>query len=196
MSNLNKWNEWYKDLQAAEPYGDTQTYRSGANWMAKMGPGTVEDWGCGKGWFRKFWSDDYIGVDGSDTPFADVKADLADYQSNPDYIFMRHVIEHNHQWQAILRNALMSFRKGFVLVLFTPLIDKTEVHYTAPIQGVPDIHFSLKDLAEVIRGTTVLVNKEQEQTIKWDLHTYDAPETFYGEETTFLFRKEPMCNTK
>ena len=91
---------------------------------------TVEDWGCGLGWFRRYISPprEYLGIDGSASPFADIVHDLRTYRSGkPHGILMRHVLEHNHHWKPILDNAIASFTKGLCLILFTPWQVKTSV---------------------------------------------------------------------
>ena len=74
----------------------------------------IEDWGCGMGWFKQFVKSKYIGLDGSKTPHSDKKVDLTKYKSSVDGIFMRHILEHNFEWEKILRNACQSFTKKFV----------------------------------------------------------------------------------
>jgi hypothetical protein len=124
MGNVGKWDEWYRHV-SSEPgafaYGDTVTYELGAEFLGDCTD--VEDWGCGAGGFRRF-RPDAIGIDGSDTPFADKKyVDLSAYTSSCDGIFMRHVLEHNRDWKVILDNAIRSARKKICVVLFTPLND-------------------------------------------------------------------------
>src|SRR5688572_4685695 len=113
MSNLGKWDEWYGSSEVAEPFGDTQSYRIGADYLDDCE--IVEDWGCGKGWFSKFRTHNCLGIDGSRSPFASRVVDLEEYTSSVDGIFMRHVLEHNYQWKKILRNAIESFDKKMVL---------------------------------------------------------------------------------
>ena len=81
----------------------------------------IEDWGCGLGGFRAFVpAGKYRGIDGSHSPFADEVVDLTTYTSEAEGVFIRHVLGHDHAWEAILRNAVASFRRKLVLVLFTP----------------------------------------------------------------------------
>jgi hypothetical protein len=85
---MDKWNEWYKDLDPASPgsyrYGETITYRLGYEFLKDCNE--IEDWGCGTGGFKRFINPDdkinYIGVDGSITPHSNIKADLTKYTSN------------------------------------------------------------------------------------------------------------------
>jgi hypothetical protein len=72
---MDKWNNSYSKLRVPEPYGDTVTYRLGADWLRECN--VVEDWGCGAGWFKQFCkAPTYIGIDGSNTPFLTKKAIL------------------------------------------------------------------------------------------------------------------------
>ncbi len=101
-SNLGKWNDYYRDLsvdpKAAPRYGDEVTYLMAAAFLADID--TVEDWGCGRGGFRRFCvSPNYIGIDSSETPFADKIVDLCTYRSTAPAILIRHVLEHNYNWE-------------------------------------------------------------------------------------------------
>ena len=83
----------------------------------------------------------------------DVVADLRDYRSEVHGILMRHVIEHNYDWQKVLDNALASCSK-LALVIFTPFASETHVihEYTDP--PVPDISFKHSDLTELFPSYT------------------------------------------
>lgn len=122
-SNLGKWDGWYAGLTSddmgAFRYGDTETYEMAAEFLSDMS--TVEDWGCGAGGFKRFCKPPYIGIDGSHTPFADKIVDLSEYKSSVDSVMMRHVLEHNYEWERVLDNAIASFKRKMCLVLFTPL---------------------------------------------------------------------------
>lgn len=145
---MDKWNWAYVNLTAPQPYGDTITYRLGARWLGDCE--VVEDWGCGAGWFKEFCKNTYIGIDGSDTPYLTKKEDLVNYRSNADGIFMRHILEHNHEWRTILRNAIESFQKRMCLILFTPLVETTKIIAINPKYGdVPDIAFAMDDLVQI-----------------------------------------------
>lgn len=176
MSNLNKWNRWYKGVKDPEPYGDTVTYQMGADFLE--GCETIEDWGCGKGWFRQFVPEHvYTGIDGSETVFADVQVDLARYQSDPDGIYMRHVLEHDWNWRNILASATASFRKKFVLVLFTPTSDTTHEIAYADDPGVPDISFAVSDITDYFGP------------FSWTVETLETA-TQYGTETVFFVERK------
>lgn len=178
MSNLGKWDRWYYGLTDPQPYGDTVTYQLAADWLKDCS--MVEDWGAGKGWFSKFIDPGkYRGVDGSHSPFANIIADLATYRSNVPGILMRHVIEHNYEWKAVLINALESFTERMVLVLFTPLADETHEIYYNTDPGVPDISFSESDLFHLFRLTGVSVSRTE--TVK--------NHTNYGGETIYYLEK-------
>jgi hypothetical protein len=172
QSNLGKWDQWYAGLEDGEPqaYGDVFSYALAADFLQDCA--SVEDWGCGKGWFRTLMKGgpEYTGIDGSKTPFADVVADLTEYLSNPDGILIRHVLEHNYQWQEILANAVQSARKKLCIILFTPCSAEThEIAYTEDV-GVPDISFDLRDILDRMGGFEV----ESERIVT---------ATQYGEET-------------
>lgn len=176
MSNVDKWNNWYAGLDAGAPsafrYGDTVTYEMAAEFLADCE--TVADWGCGAGGFKRFCKTKYIGVDGSDTPFADVKADLTTYYEASDGILLRHVLEHDYDWQLILENALSAARKKLVLVLFTPMVERTqEIAHNAPHGvDVPDIAFSERDIEKAFGNRA------------WSCQTLQTA-TGYGQETVY-----------
>ena len=177
MSNLNKWNRWYRGLEEPESYGDTASYQMGANFLANCE--SIQDWGCGKGWFRRFVEPHaYIGIDGSQTPFADVQVDLTEYRSKPEGIFMRHVLEHDYGWGAILNNAIESFQKRMVLVIFTPFSPEgTDQIAFADDPGVPDISFKMSDLTDCFDG------------LAWSMKVIESA-TQYGQETLFFLEKK------
>lgn len=178
-TNLGKWDVWYRHDDGTEPgpYGDTPTYRMGADWLADCD--LVEDWGCGKGWLRTLIaSERYRGIDGSCSPHADLIADLAKYRSRPPGIFMRHVLEHDYRWEQILDNALASFTHRMALILFTPLVDTThDLEFEDP-PGVPNLAFAKTDLTDRMRRAGV---RYRAQTIK--------SATKYGVETIFRLEK-------
>ena len=180
MSNLNKWNRWYRDMDEPSPYADTETYQMGADFLADCK--VVEDWGCGKGWFAQFLGPDqvYVGVDGSKTPYATKQVDLVDYVSVTDGLFMRHVLEHDYQWEAILQNAVTSFLNRMVLVLFTPLSGGDTIELTfAPDPGVPDLSLSKRQVEKIITaGATIAA----QTTIKSSAQ--------YGVEIVYLLEKK------
>ena len=130
-SRFGLWNAEYDGYEGGRKlYGnDLTTAKMAAEYLAGGSVVEIEDWGCGYGGFKKFVRDyqQYVGVDGSSTPFADVVADLTTYRSTPDGLLLRHVLEHNPKWLDILRNALASFRKRMVIVVFTPFMENTKI---------------------------------------------------------------------
>ena len=98
---LGRWDRFHEE-RGVGPFGSTETYRIGAQWLHGL---AVEDWGAGTGWFARF-HDNVTTVDGSGTP--DVLADLCQYTSEVEGVFMRHVLDHNENWQQILDNASRS----------------------------------------------------------------------------------------
>lgn len=147
MTMLNKWDPWYKDAVAQQPYGDSSIYFHAEEWLKGL---DIEDWGCGYAWFKTVHtSGRYIGVDGTDSRWCDVVADLREFQSTPDGILLRGVLEHNYDWQPILDNAVKSFRKRLCLILFTPIAEETHIiAENVGGLGVPDISFSRRDITE------------------------------------------------
>src|ERR1035437_2226879 len=149
---LGRWDSHYADLKNPEPYGQSLTYLTAAAFVEDLE--SVEDWGCGKGWLKTCMTGPakYRGIDGSHSPFADEVDDLATRQTDCDGVVLRHVLEHNDNWQDILDNAVRCARKRLCIVLFTPLADETTVLMREPDYGnVPVISFKLTDLCDRIR---------------------------------------------
>jgi SAM-dependent methyltransferase len=154
-------------------YGDDTSYRRGIAFLD--GRGTIEDWGCGTGYAKRYVkASRYIGVDGTDSLHCDVKADLQDYHSATECLFMRHVLEHNWGWRSILHNAVESFGHRMVLVIFTPFRDN-EVNI-GDTDGIPDLSLVREEILQFFAGMSVT-----EETI--------FSGTQYGEETLFYVEK-------
>lgn len=151
-SNLGKWVPIHSTKEHPR-FGGVTTYKIAADYLIDCD--LVEDWGCGLGMFRQYCRTQYRGVDGTRTGYADVVADLATYTSEADGILLRHVLEHNMQWEAIFQNALKSFRKKLCLVIFTPFEATTRVIAYHPKIDVVDISFSRDDLMRPMKGFSI-----------------------------------------
>lgn len=172
--NVGKWQGMFARTREPQPFGATTTYELGAAFLCTCS--LVEDWGCGLGWMSRYVKPDrYRGIDGSYSPFASLLADLTSYRSQVPGVFMRHVLEHNYEWQKILRNAMQSFQERFVLVLFTPMPAKGSVRQIgfAEDVGVPELSFPLSAIAPFFTGCT------------WHARSFKT-DTQYGEETIFF----------
>jgi hypothetical protein len=174
--NVGKWDQVYECHPAPRPYGATLTYEKAARFLG--GLATVEDWGCGWAWFKRYLdpSMHYRGIDGSRSPGADVVADLTTYSSDADGILLRHVLEHNPDWVTILGNAVRSFRKRLVLVLFTPFAERTHVLKHDGATGAPDLSFARVDLVRFFDG----LDWSSEENLKTDTQ-YGVEHVFYVE---------------
>lgn len=174
---LNRWAPWYTTATETLPYADTVTYQLGADWLLGL---SVEDRGCGYGWFKKLHKGDYQGVDGT-AIFGAKEADLRTYRNPVEGIYMRHVLEHNYQWEPILTNALQDFTKRMALVLFTPMSSGEgvkEVTFFEPI-GVPDLSMDEQMLSQMFAEHGVSSSYQ-------DLQTSAA----YGVERIYFLSKE------
>jgi hypothetical protein len=130
-SRVGMWNGFYAsegNRRRRGWYGVPTTMKLAAKFLNMPEIVTVEDWGCGFGGFRRFLAkhQEYVGVDGSESPGATVNADLTQYRSEPDGLLLRHVLEHNPDWSLILDNALASFERRMVLIIFTPFLPETK----------------------------------------------------------------------
>jgi SAM-dependent methyltransferase len=134
-------------------YGD-ETYEKPLQWLLETCD-SIEDWGCGYGYARKFVPEGrYRGIDGSPEagPYADEITDLTKYTSSADGIFIRHILEHNWDWRDILENAIGSFRKRMVLILFTPFAKHTDPLTMGPFI---DLSFRREDITDYFTGLDV-----------------------------------------
>lgn len=154
--------QWpYGAITEPQAYGENTTYELGLSWLDGRGP-VVEDWGCGTAYGRRFVTkSEYVGIDGTDTQFNDVTADLCEYRSNAAGIFIRHVLEHNYHWDKILGNAMASFKKRLVVVLFTPFAPETRV-LSKTWNQIPDLAFKREDITAFFGN--LLVHEEHLKT--------------------------------
>ena len=188
-SRFGLWDVVYAGYEGERKlYGsDHTTAKMAADFLNSPEVRVIEDWGCGYGGFKKFIGGDqkYIGVDGSVSPFADVIADLTEYRSEPDGLLLRHVLEHNPRWQAVLENALASFQKRMVIVIFTPFVCRTKVVNRYPSwrgdeRGVDmvDIGFNREELLALLDGR-----------FSWEVERVRT-NTQYRREHLFYFTKD------
>lgn len=150
-SNIGRWDSYYRGMTREQTgqFGDDVTYKRGYAWLQKCA--LIEDWGAGRGFFRTLCGPkQYRGLDCSHTPHADEIVDFVTYRSSVPGIFMRHVLEHNHGWQVILRNALDSFTERMALVIFTPFVEETRVNAFWEETQSPDYFFAKRDIEAVI----------------------------------------------
>lgn len=183
MTMLGAWTRWYQQLSPdaqPAPYGASESYRLGADWLADCS--RVEDWGCGTGWLRTFIPlDRYHGIDGTASPFADEVADLRTHRSETPGLFMRHVLEHNHDWRDVLDATQASFTERMALILFTPMAPQTREHPELASLGgidVPVISFAHGDLvARFAPG------------VAWTFEDLASPETFFGVERIYYLER-------
>jgi hypothetical protein len=187
-TNLGKWNKWYENLKVGgegRRYGDVVTYHMAAAFLA--GCAEIEDWGCGRGGFREHCPGRYIGVDGSQTPYAEKIAELQAYRSSVDGILLRHVLEHNYTWPRVLDNAVASFRKRLCVVLFTPFADTTRElrHNRKSGVDVPDLALSAAEIEAHFKGLEWILIKDIKTTSQNGIeHVYcvwrPEPKGFWG----------------
>jgi hypothetical protein len=154
------WDGGYAQWPAPVPYGSEETYAECVGWLAQVCR-SIEDWGAGPAWARRFVPEgvSYLPVDFSAQAcrpgWSQVCADLATYRSTkPDGILMRHVLEHDPAWRAVLDNALDSFGKRMCVVVHTPLAEGA----TVALEGGPpgwSFSFAREDLTVMMGGLLV-----------------------------------------
>jgi len=153
-------------------YGDPTSYQKGIAFLD--GHGLIEDWGCGVCFAKLFvHNSEYRGIDSSRSKFVDVVADLASYRSQPDCIFMRHVLEHNWTWPTILENALASFRDRMALIIFTPFAETTTE--IAHVDGICELSLNRTEVQKALEPFAVRREEITSQT------RYGAEVLFYIE---------------
>ena len=176
---LNKWTNWYSANRFTKiKYGDVLTYKLASEFLKECD--NLEDWGCGTGRFRDFYKGKYLGIDGTNNPFVDKVADLREYRSKPQGILLRHVLEHNVDWEKVLENAIVSFNKKLCIIIFTPFGDKTREISQNKKYGVdvPDISFKRQDIENKFQG------------LVWSCETIKT-KSAYGIETVYYLEKPP-----
>jgi hypothetical protein len=165
-------NLWTYKAEIPFAYGAEATYILAAQWLD--GHGDVEDWGCGSGWARQFFTKSrYTGLDGSWSKFCDKQVELQEYTSSSDCILIRHVLDHNHNWRGVLQNAVASFKKRLAVVTFMPFSTETysvhnegsntdQVAYGA---GIPNFRFSYPELVSHFSQYLVKVEKSNDECV-------------------------------
>jgi hypothetical protein len=143
MSNMNRWDPWYRDATEQQQYGAEIAYLKAEEWLHDL---PVEDWGCGYAWFRRYHKGPYVGIDGTKSRWCNVHADLTRYKSHGWSILLRGVLEHNYEWPKVLANAVSSFDKRLCIILFTPTGETKILAENVGGLGVPDIGFDVEDL--------------------------------------------------
>jgi hypothetical protein len=167
-SMLSKWD--YSGVDSV-CYSDSkqESYIKSAEFL---GNGQVEDWGCGTGWSKRFFSD-YRGIDGSPHKNVDEIVDLITYTSKVDNILLRQVLELNREWKIILDNAKKSFSKKMCIVIFTPFAQDTiigEVESALTSKDVDTgkdinlIYFNKQDILDCFPSTQYKVTEEIVET--------------------------------
>lgn len=178
-SMLGKWDGWYKDVKkpGSFKYGDTVTYQLAADFLSDVGE--VEDWGSGTGGFKRLYKGQYTGIDGSANPFVDSVVDLRNYRSSAEGIVMRHVLEHNYDWQKVLANAVASFKDKFCLIIFTPFMKETKeiAHERKHGVDVPVIGFKRQDIEVFFKG------------LKWRCQDNIKTNAYYKVEHVYFVEK-------
>jgi len=177
MKMTGLWD--YSKVESSEHngrYGDRTMYEKGMGWLEEV-CAAVEDWGCGTTCARHFLKTaSYKGIDGSASKFTDQVADLTKYTSKVEGIFMRGILEHNLEWQKILWNALDSFTKRFVLILFTPWSDGETYNMMADTGIlIPDLSFKKSDITDMLKNFKV---REESQFTN---SQYNVEHIFYVE---------------
>jgi len=139
------YSEWRG--REAKPYGSADTYEIGVSWLDETCE-SIEDWGGALTYAKRYVRNaSYYAIDGSPSAaeWCDEIQDLRERHSSPDGVFMRHILEHNRDWAVILDNAVGSFRKRMVLVMFVPFSPFT--HATQNWE-ILDQSFARQDLVD------------------------------------------------
>ncbi|MGE0362803.1 MAG: hypothetical protein AB7R67_18970 [Vicinamibacterales bacterium] len=151
---------WGPNLQHAR-YATDETYALAAEWLHPCR--SVDDWGGSGGYLRRFLGADvaYRVIDGTPQRHSQVVADLRTFAEPAEGICLRHVLDINADWRAILQNAVRAFRRRLVVVTFTPPAVVTTVVKLK--SGWPVLHFHPQDLRDVM-GAHLVAELEVETT--------------------------------
>ena len=184
-SRRGLWNKTYEGDLPQMVYHDPSTAKAAGQFLNQHDIVSVEDWGCGFGGFQEYIGShqNYIGLDGSQTQYAAKIVDLENYMSSVDAIHMRHVLEHNPAWLAILKNAVNSFKKRMVLTIFTPFQAETSIlrrysNFNNTGVEMVDIGFLKSDLTDMF------------ESVKWTSIENIKTRTQYDVEHIFFLEKE------
>lgn len=153
LNNLvGKWNKVWSD-KIPIPLGYEITYKIGMAFLKNCN--VVEDWGCANGYAKRYCkSPQYIGIDGSENACSNETYDLRYYTSSAEGIFMRHVLEHNPDWELILNNALSSYTKRFALIINHIVDNSYETKITSIIEDreIVNMIFKKDDLLKLFKN--------------------------------------------
>ena len=154
---VGKWDRWHTTRDEPNQFGMKVTYEKAVEWLDLPGA-QLEDWGGGTGFASKFVRQaQYSLVDGSQSKFVDKIVDLTTYRTSVECILMRHVLEHNHEWRAILDNMLASWTMRGAIVFFEPFVEETVLVR----KQFPSYAFSREDVAMPIIAAGVTTREEQ-----------------------------------
>lgn len=147
---LDLWD--YSTIETPERYGDVGSYKKAMDFLDGDYL-VIEDWGCGTCYAKNFVTKGiYRGIDGSESIFNDITKDLTQYTSKADSILLRHVLEHNISWEKVLKNALSSFQKRLVIIIYTPFSTETKYLVSQQENKIPEISFKRDDLEKHLKG--------------------------------------------
>lgn len=147
MESYKDWYRWYVDDRSVRAFGDTVTYEIVADFLDGY---SVEDWGCGYGFYKTLHRGPYRGIDGVDTGSQDHIQDLSTYTSDVDAIMMRAVLEHNYNWRDILYNCATSAKKRLAIVVVTPSGSDETINYVGEAQ-IPDICIPWDEVTRILK---------------------------------------------
>lgn len=161
VSVAQAWSDNYSKTQTPGPYGVEFSYLKAAEFLDGL---RVEDWGGGMGWAKNY-IDKCTCIDGSG-PFADKIADLETYTSSTEGILIRHVFEHCWNWKQILQNALNSFKKRMIVVLFIPTNNSLRAlpQYKEKLLNVPNLSLPKKPFEETLKTAKCAFDSEVLET--------------------------------
>lgn len=151
-SPVGAWNSLYSQSDTAARYGDAVSYQLGSIFLGDCP--SVQDWGSGQGYFRTIHSspDRVTNVDGSESESVDTVVDLRSHRSSVDGIFMRHVLEHNLEWRAILNNATESASRKLFIAIYTPILDRELLLQEYSHPNVAELALPIVSIVEVLEG--------------------------------------------
>ena len=148
---MGKWDEYFLNRNYPFSLGSELTYKIGMSFLEDCD--IVEDWGCANGYAKQFCkSPTYIGLDGSKNICSNNLVDLRYYSSNVNGIFIRHVLEHNAEWQLILENVLKSFTKKASLIFGGPWKEITHIKDIIADREIVNMGFRKNDIIDMLQS--------------------------------------------
>lgn len=149
------------DLPAKSPgkgsYFRKQNWKFNEKIAANLKPNQIVlEVGCGRGYYKPLFGENYIGTDISLRPAADFVCDLVDQKclkdESVDVLLLNNVIEHVYDFFPLMENCVKSLKKNGLLIITVP--------YTSTLHQTPADYFRYTEFAlkKIIEQLNLKIN--------------------------------------